>query len=214
MATYVIRFDVARFSSVQAVDPMQTASTVRTDNQRELRLLRRVVDRDRDAIAELYRIYHPRLFKFIFRLTSSYTAAEELVNDVMLLVWRKASSFRGESKVSTWIFGIAYRQTMRRVTRKKLRLAPAIDMNNHGVDEDSALETENWVRKGLLELSSAQQLTVMLVFYLGLSYEEIADITQCPVNTVKTRMYHARRKLKKLLASSALPNTRGTHPDE
>jgi len=214
MATYVIRFDVARFSSVQAVDPMQTASTVRTDNQRELRLLRRVVDRDRDAIAELYRIYHPRLFKFIFRLTSSYTAAEELVNDVMLLVWRKASSFRGESKVSTWIFGIAYRQTMRRVTRKKLRLAPAIDMNDYGVDEDSALETENWVRKGLLELSSAQQLTVMLVFYLGLSYEEIADITQCPVNTVKTRMYHARRKLKKLLASSALPNTRGTHPDE
>jgi len=193
---------------------MQTASTVRTDNQRELRLLRRVVDRDRDAIAELYRIYHPRLFKFIFRLTSSYTAAEELVNDVMLLVWRKASSFRGESKVSTWIFGIAYRQTMRRVTRKKLRLAPAIDMNDYGVDEDSALETENWVRKGLLELSSAQQLTVMLVFYLGLSYEEIADITQCPVNTVKTRMYHARRKLKKLLASSALPNTRGTHPDE
>jgi len=214
MATYVIRFDVARFSSVQAVDPMQTASTVRTDNQRELRLLRRVVDRDRDAIAELYRIYHPRLFKFIFRLTSSYTAAEELVNDVMLLVWRKASSFRGESKVSTWIFGIAYRQTMRRVTRKKLRLAPAIDMNDHGIDEDSALETENWVRKGLLELSSAQQLTVILVFYLGLSYEEIADITQCPVNTVKTRMYHARRKLKKLLASSALPNTRGTHPDE
>jgi len=193
---------------------MQTASTVRTDNQRELRLLRRVVDRDRDAIAELYRIYHPRLFKFIFRLTSSYTAAEELVNDVMLLVWRKASSFRGESKVSTWIFGIAYRQTMRRVTRKKLRLAPAIDMNDHGIDEDSALETENWVRKGLLELSSAQQLTVILVFYLGLSYEEIADITQCPVNTVKTRMYHARRKLKKLLASSALPNTRGTHPDE
>ena len=193
---------------------MQPASAARTDNQLELRLLRRVVDRDRDAIADLYRIYHPRLFKFVFRLTNSYTAAEELVNDVMLLVWRKASSFRGESKVSTWIFGIAYRQTMRRVKRKKLRLLPAVDTKDYGVDEDSVRETENWVRNGLLELSSAQQLTVTLVFYLGLSYEETAEITQCPVNTVKTRMYHARRKLKELLTASATPNTRSELSDE
>lgn len=193
---------------------MQARANINTDNERELALLRGVVDQDRDAMAELYRIYHARLFKFVFRLTSSYTAAEELVNDVMLMVWRKAASFRGDSKVSTWIFGIAYRQTMRRVTRRKIRLAPTVDIEEQSIEADASAETENWVRKGLLELPAAQQLTVMLVFYLGLSYEEIAAVTQCPVNTVKTRMYHARRKLRASLAASALPRVDSEEADE
>jgi RNA polymerase sigma-70 factor (ECF subfamily) len=175
----------------------------RAENERELRLLHRVVEQDRDAIAELYNLYYARLFKFVFRLTRSYGAAEELVNDIMLQVWRGAAGFRGESKVSTWVFGIAYRMAMRRLKRRKIKLSLHTDPDLLATDGRDLMETEDWVRHGLSQLPAAQQVTVQLVFYLGLSYEETAQVTQCPVNTVKTRMFHARRKLKELLVKSS-----------
>ncbi len=176
-----------------------------SDNEEQLLLLGRVANRDKHALTQLYLLYHARLFKFVFRLTRSYATADELVNDVMLVVWDKAETFRGDSRVSTWIFGIAYRQAMRRITRSGLQLTPLGEASDPDEDQERRSETENWVEKGLYELPAAQQLTVVLVFYLGLTYEEVAEITDCPVNTVKTRMFHARRKLKKFLTQAAVP---------
>ena len=98
----------------------QLGKTASPENEEELQLLNRVAASDKSALTQLYVMYHARLFKFVFRLTRSYSTADELVNDIMLVVWDKAGTFRGDSKVSTWIFGIAYKQTMRRVTRKQL----------------------------------------------------------------------------------------------
>lgn len=179
-------------------------------NEQELTLLRRVADRDRDALTTLFEIYHPRLFKFVFRLTQSYTISDEMVNDIMLLVWQKAGTFRGESKVSTWIFGIAYRQTMKRVTRKQIKLSATTKLNDLPAEHDPSVELQNWIQQALGLLPAAQQITVELVFFLGLSYREVAEVTECSVNTVKTRMFHARRKLKGLLAESAEPVDMGT----
>ena len=183
----------------------QAGKTISPQNEEELALLRLVARGDRSALTRLYLVYHARLFKFVFRLTRSYETADELVNDVMLVVWDKAASFRGDSKVSTWIFGIAYKQTMRRVTRKQLQLTPLTDFEDSGHDLDTTMEIEDWIKQGLHALPAAQQLTVILVFYLGLTYEETAKVTDCPVNTVKTRMFHARRKLKEYLSASAVP---------
>jgi RNA polymerase sigma-70 factor (ECF subfamily) len=179
-------------------------------NDRESALLQRVAKQDRDAITELYRIYHARLFKFIFRLTRSYAAADELVNDIMLLVWQNAAAFRGESRVSTWIFGIAYRQAMRRVSRNQVTLSQHAELEELPCNDNTDIETEDWVWRGLHALPAAQQLTVILVFYVGLSYAETAEVIRCPVNTVKTRMFHARSKLRKYLAESATANTANT----
>jgi len=175
------------------------------NNDEELILLRRVVAHDRAAMTELFTIYHPRLFKFVFRLTRSFSIADEMVNDIMLLVWQKAETFRGESKVSTWIFGIAYRQTMRRVSRKQIEIADQIDVDEVATYDDVTAEREDWIIQALHTLPAAQQVTMVLVFYLGLSYEETARVVNAPVNTIKTRMFHARRKLKEHLESSALP---------
>jgi len=174
-------------------------------NEQELALLRRIANQDREALTELFAAYHPRLFKFVFRLTRSYTIADEMVNDIMLLVWQKAKTFRGDSKVSTWIFGIAYRQSMRRVTRKKLQIADSFDPNELTSDNGSSVELENWIQRGIESLPTAQQVTVELVFFLGLSYQEVADVCDCSVNTVKTRMFHARKKLKTCLAALGEP---------
>lgn len=178
-----------------------------TENDHELALLQRIGESDSDALTELFRIYHPRLFKFVFRLTGAYGTADELANDVMLAVWRQAKSFRGESKVSTWIFGIAYRQTMNRVTRNKLRLVSDGGLEDLAIEPTVNFETRDWLEHGVRSLSAVQQTTVFLVFYLGLSYEETAQVTQCPVNTVKTRMFHARRKLRELLPTTAIADS-------
>jgi len=187
----------------------QTHPGADAEDTDEAALLRRVAGGDREAMEELYHQYHPRLFKFTYRLTRSYGAADELVNDVLLVVWQSAASFRGESRVSTWIFGIAYRKAMRHMRRRSLRPAHDQRVEVMSRDESAIAETEDWVRQALDTLPPAQQLTVVLVFYLGLSYPEIAQATDCPVNTVKTRMFHARRKLRDFLCRSA-----GTDPDD
>jgi RNA polymerase sigma-70 factor (ECF subfamily) len=166
-------------------------------------LLADVAAADRDALTALYTRYHARLFKFVFRLTRSHTAAEELVNDIMLVVWRSAQNFRGDSKPSTWIFGIAYRQTLKRMSRKKLSIASYFDVDLLADSSAPSFEQEDWVHRGLETLPPTQRLAVELVFYLGLSYEEVASVTDCPVNTVKTRMFHARRKLRQQLQAEA-----------
>jgi len=183
----------------------QSDSTIEAVDSVERALLQRAADGSRAALERLYQLYHSRLFKFLFRLTGSYTTADELVNDIMLLVWQKAATFRGESKVSTWIFGIAYRQAVRHLSRSKPLLTLGGRDDEFAAREEKSVETEDWVRLCIDSLPRAQQMTVVLVFYLGLTYEETAAVTDCPVNTVKTRMFHARQRLKELLEQHAVP---------
>ncbi len=179
-------------------------------NTAEELLLRRIADGDRDAFVDLFENYHPRLFAFLFRLTRSHGSAEELANDVLLTIWKSAGRFRGESKVSTWVFGIAYRQALAHLRKRKLKLVPFGDNEKAAedasrIDLSDRLEREDWVRRGIDDLPPKQKLTVMLVYYLGLSCDETASATGVSVGTVKTRMFHARRKLKQELVASSVP---------
>ncbi len=177
----------------------------RDSHEDEAGLLREVVEGDRNALAALYRLYHAPLFRFAFRLTNSYGTAEELVNDVMLAVWKNASQFRHGSKVSTWVFGIAYRQCMSCLRRKRVTIVPDVKIEQIADNSRDAIEDSQWIEQGLAELSDEQRVSMMLVFYLGCSYGEVAEITGCKEATVKTRMFHARRKLRSSLPSLADP---------
>jgi len=171
----------------------------------EARLLQRIADKDGDAFEALFESYFPRLFKFLFRLTRSHGAAEELANDVLLTLWKDADRFRGESKVSTWIFGIAYRQALAHFRKRKFKLVPFVEQDAVVDEAGAQIEREDWVRRGVEELPPKQKLTVMLVYFLGLSCEETAKASGVPVSTVKTRMFHARRKMKQHLIASEVP---------
>lgn len=181
----------------------QQTSRLPAKEAAERSLLERIAAADREALTDLYAQYHQRLFKFVYRLTRSHTMTEEVVNDVMLAVWRSAKNYRGDSKPSTWIFGIAYRQSLKGLSRKQIKIASQMDVEQIAGSTVHTVEQEEWVRHGLNALPTTQRLTVELVFFLGLSYEEVATVTECPVNTVKTRMFHARRKLKVQLAAAA-----------
>ncbi len=191
---------------------MDASHTKSASNDREWELLRQIARQDRLAFSELFELYHTRLFKFVYRLTHSHATSDELVNDIMLLVWRKAGTFRGSSKVSTWIFGIAYRQSLRRMSRDKSKLFQSIETVEPLVQEGDGADIENWVRQGLNALPAAQQITAVLVFYLGLTYEEVSEVTGCPVGTVKTRMFYVRQKLKVILPAIARPASERASP--
>ncbi len=168
-------------------------------------ILQRIAESDRSAFERLFDIYHSRLFKFLFRLTRSHGAAEELTNDVLLTVWNDARKFRGDSKVSTWIFGIAYRQALAYLRKQRMKLV-AYDENQVLADTvGQQFDEAEWVQQGVCALPPKQRITVMLVYFLGLSCEEAAIATGVPASTVKTRMFHARKKLKTHLAITKTP---------
>ena len=175
---------------------------------REVELLARIADGDRRAFEELYNLYHRRMARFLTRLTRRYDLAEEVINDTFWVVWRKAHTFRGDSQPSTWILGIAYRKA-RNAFRTTARLAPQnlpadpLPLTSEG--PAGVEELRDWLSQALAQLPVEQRLAVQLCYELGHSCEEIATIMDCPVNTVKTRLFHARAKLQKSLPRLASP---------
>jgi RNA polymerase sigma-70 factor, ECF subfamily len=173
---------------------------------REAELISRIADGDRRALEELYTLYHRRMARFLLRLTHRYELAEEIINDTFWVVWTKARDFRGESQPSTWILGIAYRKA-RNAFRSAARQATETGLEAANMpavsDPFGTEELRDWLQQALEHLPPEQQLAVQLCYELGHSCEEIAAIAGCPVNTVKTRLFHARAKLQKLLPQLA-----------
>lgn len=174
-----------------------------SDSDAETALVARVVARDQSAFAELYGLYRRRLARFLGRFLGSPQVIDEVINDVMFVVWQDASRFELRSKVSTWIFGIAWHKALKALDRQK-RDAPQLPSPTEFARPDdgaSALEIREWLGRALDGLSPDQRLVVELTFFAGCSYQEIAQIAHCPVNTVKTRMFHARHRLRDILVS-------------
>ncbi|HTC16281.1 MAG TPA: RNA polymerase sigma factor [Steroidobacteraceae bacterium] len=175
---------------------------------REVQLIARIGEGDRKAFEELYNLYHRRMARFLMRLTRRYDVAEEVINDTFWVVWCKAKTFRGESQPSTWILGIAYRKA-RNAFRSSARLSEQnLEVQLEPLTTESPASSEelrDWLGQALGQLPIEQRLAVELCYELGHSCEEIAAIMNCPVNTVKTRLFHARAKLQKLLPQLASP---------
>jgi RNA polymerase sigma-70 factor (ECF subfamily) len=168
-------------------------------------LLRAVARGDRRALDQLYLAYHRRLAQFLTRVTPRYENAEEIINDTFLVVWQHAADFRGEARVSTWIIGIAYRIALKSLRGSDgLRRTVSSDDAPEAFEEPAATaELQDWIARGLSRLPVDQRLTLHLAYHMGHSLEEIAEITNSPVGTVKARMFHARERLRRYLPALA-----------
>ena len=171
----------------------------------EAGLLGRAADGELQAFEQLYRAYHPRLTRFLDRLTRRPGLVGELLNDTMLVVWNRAATYNGSCKVSTWIFAIAYRNAIKALSRLDEPMADASDEDRPAPPEAGpeyhAAQSQFarcW-RKPWTN-SVEQRAVVHLTYFHGIGCREISEIVGCPVDTVKTRMFHARRRLKALLA--------------
>lgn len=172
----------------------------------EVRLIELVAAGDLPAFEALYRRYFPKLTRFLDRMTRRPHLIEEIVNDTMLVVWQKAHTFDLSCKLSTWVFAIAYRKALTAI--RCLDDPVECDFEEYAGDAGHEPENEAWhhelqdfLLRAIDALSAEQRAVVCLTYFHGMGYSEIAGIMDCPVNTVKTRMFHARRRLETLLAS-------------
>jgi RNA polymerase sigma-70 factor (ECF subfamily) len=184
------------------------------DDDTDRMLLQRMAAGDRAALAVLYRSYHGRLCRFLSRLTRRADVIEEVINDCFWIAWQKADSFRGDSRVSTWIMGIAYRcglKALRQHGDEPIEDDPARDERFSAHDPGEDRELRDWLNKGLERLSVDQRVVVELVYGVGHSLDDVAVIMQCPVGTVKARLFYARVKLRNVLPALAGETT--THQE-
>jgi RNA polymerase sigma-70 factor (ECF subfamily) len=185
--------------------PRAEAVRPRTPDDREL--LARIAGADLQAFEKLYRAYQPRLTRFLTTLLKRPQLIEEVLDDTMMVVWRTAANFRGSSKPSTWIFAIAYRKAY----KAKARWPDPVEDPEYDtrVSEEPAPDEELQqqrlraaLMKAMDQLSPDHRAVVDLTYFHGMGYREIAEIVDCPVDTVKTRMFHARRRLKQAMTGS------------
>jgi len=168
----------------------------------DIELVRRIAQQDRQAFETLYHRIYPRLQGYLLRLVAREEMVGEILNDVMLVVWQKASSFEGRSQPSTWILGIAYNKAIKRLRQlssQPLPIPPAVVdtfEDTSQTEEQSRRELILSLQSALESLSPEQRAVVELTCHYGYSYKEIAALTNVPVNTVKTRMFYARKRLK------------------
>ena len=178
-------------------------TATRSKEGKELALLGRIRRGDRGAFAELYRLYHPRLYGYLRRLLGNPGTVEEVLDDVMLVIWKDAGKFRGDAALSSWVFGIAYRKAMTAMRTEQRYQAPLDRSADTSAIAGVSEKHTEWIRAALTQLSPDHRQVVELTYFGGFSYQDIAEIANCPVNTVKTRMFHARRRLKVLLPALA-----------
>ncbi|HLG14906.1 MAG TPA: sigma-70 family RNA polymerase sigma factor [Blastocatellia bacterium] len=182
-----------------------------TKDDKESSLIKRVANGDREAFRELYSICERRLYAYLIKMTGNQADAEDLVIEVMLAVWQAAKTFKGNSRLSTWILGIAHNKAMNTISKTgrqtTTELEQAADLASAEPDPHSRQverEQHERISTALQQLSAEHRVVIELTFYHGRSYAEIAQIAGCPVNTVKTRMFYAKQHLKQILAAEGI----------
>jgi RNA polymerase sigma-70 factor (ECF subfamily) len=199
---------------------LATASARSSQDIEEQLLIHRVAKRERQAFEQLYRRYAPRLGRYLNRYLRQREWVEEAINDVMLVLWQNADRFDPEAaRLSTWIFGIAHnkaRKAFAQASRHPTEDLFPDDLTDAGLPDDVepsyepapcanpeqvvlSEDSSRVLRHALEKLPPEQRAVVELTYFEGFSYQEIAMITESNTNTVKSRMFHARRQLARLL---------------
>ncbi len=178
------------------------------DNDEVLRLLVRIGQGDEAAFRELYRAFSRRLYAYVIRKLGNEAQAEEIVADTLYEVWKAPARFRGESQFSTWLIGIARNKVLMAFRSRKpdavyedlQEIAEVIASEDAGAFEQLAQrQRREGVQHCMERLSDDHREAIHLVFYEGMSLAEVAQVQSCPENTVKTRLFHARQKLRNCL---------------
>jgi RNA polymerase sigma-70 factor (ECF subfamily) len=173
-------------------------------------LIGRIANGDRLAMQVLFARHHVRVYRFVLRLVNNPSTAEDLISEVFLDVWRQAGRFEARSQVSTWLLAIARFKALSALRKKP---ESALDDEMAEAIEDTSdtpevsLQKKNkseLLRECLKSLSPEHREVVDLVYYHEKSIEEVAELIGIPENTVKTRMFYARKRLSELLKAAGV----------
>ena len=180
--------------------------------ERDTLLLKSIAEGDKTAFKELYISYQPRLVKFCSRILKNDVAlAADMADEALIAVWNSAGSFSGKSQPSTWIHSIArfrliaYLRKSKEVLLDNDSIALAlVDESPLPEDEILSSEVSAEIADGLGKLSNKHREVIELVYFKELSVKEVAKALDISENTVKTRMFYARNKLKGILTKNDL----------
>jgi RNA polymerase sigma-70 factor, ECF subfamily len=165
---------------------------------------------DQRAMQVLYARHHVRVYRFVLRLTQDRSLAEDVVSEVFLDVWRRAGGFKGKSQVSTWMLAIArYKalSALRAHSDAQLDEHAAVSVIDPADDAETTMSKRDRsaiVQQCLSQLSALHREVLDLVYYHEKSVDEVAQIVGAPANTVKTRMFYARKRMQTLLEAASL----------
>jgi RNA polymerase sigma-70 factor, ECF subfamily len=190
-----------------------TTAARQTPDTPDAALIRSIAAGDKHAMQNLFARHNVRVFRFVLRFVGDKSAAEDLVSEAFLDVWRQAGRFQGRSQVTTWLLAIARNKALSALRRR----------STEELDEDAAAAIEdpqdnpevtmqNRQKSGILlncltQLSPAHREVIDLVYYHQKSIDEVAEITGVPQNTVKTRMFYARKRIAELMAAQGIDRT-------
>ncbi|MEJ8810522.1 MULTISPECIES: RNA polymerase sigma factor [Variovorax] len=190
------------------------------DNDEVSQLLVRIGREDQAAFRQLYKAFSRKVFAYVLNMLNDHARAEEVLADSFYEVWRHPDRFRGESQFSTWLIGIARRKAL---MVHRARRPDEVHGDLDDIAETTAADTPDGYaelagkqrREGVQhcmgKLSDEHRECLHLVFYEGMSLADVAQVQNCPEGTVKTRLFHARQKIKNCL--QALLRSEGGAPD-
>ncbi len=192
---------LAKSSIPWATEPVQPSMMQCTD---DLDLIHRVKAGDDDAMRDLYARYGQRLYTYALRLTNDPATAEDVTQSTLIAVWRSAGSFREEGRLIAWLLGIVHHTAMKAIrgasTYSDQTAEESIPDHQPSLEEQSeSREMKGQVRESLASLSLEHRTVLELVFYQGLSLNEVAEVLDCPLGTVKSRLSYARQHLRGVL---------------
>jgi RNA polymerase sigma-70 factor (ECF subfamily) len=173
-------------------------------------LISRIASGDKLAMQVLFARHHVRVFRFVLRLVRNEANAEDLISEVFLDVWRQAGKFEGRSSVSTWLLSIARFKALSSLRKKSE--GELTDEAAEAIEDDADTpevtiqkkDKAQALRECLKSLSPEHQEIVDLVYYHEKSVEEASEILGIPENTVKTRLFYARKRLTELLKTAGI----------
>jgi RNA polymerase sigma-70 factor, ECF subfamily len=170
-------------------------------------LIALITAHDKAAMAAFFARHRLRVFRFLMRILRDAAKAEDLTSEVFIEVWRRADGFEGRSKVSTWILAIAHYKAASELRRRSF---DQLDETSIAAMEDPLDDPEATAQKRkcaailrdcLEQLSPAHREIIDLIYYHEQSIPEVARIVGVPENTVKTRAFHARKRIAQMMAA-------------
>ncbi len=165
---------------------------------------------DKQALQVLYGRHHVKVYRFALRFVRDESAAEDMVSEVFMDVWRQAERFERRSQVATWLLAIARNKalsTLRRRSNEQLDEEVAEFIEDPSDNPEVTMqkqERSEILRSCLEQLSAAHREIIDLVYYHERSIEEVSEIIGVPANTVKTRMFYARKRIAELMADKGI----------
>jgi RNA polymerase sigma factor (sigma-70 family) len=174
----------------------------------DLALIQAIAAGQTAALDELYTRYGGPIYSFLMARLGDPGQAEEVLQDVIMSVWRSAVGFRGDSKVLTWLLTIARNRAINLQRKRKLDVVPLFDEVDAPLGETGPLEKvvrqseHAAVREALLKLPEKQREVLVLVFYHQLSEAEVSQVLDIPPGTVKSRLHRGKERLRRVLVQS------------